>query len=81
MEIKNRERRRRSSNSRRTPPEWAYTLCISPNIIKVASIDEPPQERSGRVMPMTGSIAKHMPTLSRICTTSIPPMPTQMRPP
>ena len=71
----------RNATEDRTALECAYTLCTRPIIRKVASIDEPPQERNGSVRPTTGSIASVMPMFSRICATNIAPTPAQIRPP
>ena len=61
--------------------ECALTLCNSPNMIKVASMEEPPQDRKGSVMPITGRMAKHIPRFKSTCTTSIAPTPAQINPP
>ena len=44
------------------------TLWIRATKIYVASTDEPPYDTNGKVIPTTGTIARHIPIFSTLCT-------------
>ena len=50
----------------------------SPSIIYVASTDEPPALINGKVIPITGLMARHIPRLTQVWIISIAATPTQI---
>ena len=55
------------------------TLCTSPRVMYVASTDEPPALTKGKVIPITGTIARHIHKFSKVCTIITAETPAQIK--
>lgn len=62
-----------------------FGFILIPDTIPIAAkdvaIEEPPEEKNGRVIPITGAIPRHIPIFSKVWKVSIEAMPTHTRAP
>ena len=48
---------------------------------KLVTMEEPPEEKKGRVSPITGATPRHIPIFSKVWKVSMAATPTEMRAP